>query len=84
MRAAARIPHRPSALRRSRGGGAANPRATNDILRDYAHRLLEEHGRLSRDLLEQAVSDDGYSVASDHADAILRAAKAELNTSRAG
>ncbi|WP_432248893.1 hypothetical protein ACRAR1_15930 [Streptomyces sanyensis] len=60
------------------------PRATDEILRDYAHRLRDEHGRLSRDLLEQAVRDDGYSVASDHAGVIVRAVKAELSTSHDG
>lgn len=55
------------------------PRASDEILRDYAHRLHDEHGRLSRDLLEQAVRDDGHSVASDHAGEIVRAVKAELN-----
>ncbi|MFD4857140.1 hypothetical protein [Streptomyces atratus] len=58
------------------------PHATDEILRDYAHRLHDEHSRLSRDLLEQAVRDDGYSVASDDAGAIVRAVKAELSASR--
>ncbi|MEU9002740.1 hypothetical protein [Streptomyces sp. NPDC048551] len=58
------------------------PRASNDVLRDYAHRLHDEQGRLSRDLLEQVVRGDGYSVASDDAGAIVRAVKAELNASR--
>ncbi|MFD9781746.1 hypothetical protein ACFWZS_26960 [[Kitasatospora] papulosa] len=58
------------------------PRASGEILRDYARRLHDDHGRLSRDLLEQAVRDDGYSVASDHAGEIVRAVKAELSTSR--
>ncbi|WP_308120128.1 hypothetical protein [Streptomyces bambusae] len=60
------------------------PHASDDILRDYAHRLHDQHGRLSRDLLEQAVRDDGYSVASDHAGEIVRAVKAELNASHDG
>ncbi|MGW3493411.1 hypothetical protein [Streptomyces sp. NPDC001020] len=60
------------------------PRATDEILRDYAHRLHSEHGRLSRDLLEQAVRDDGYSVASDHAGEIVRSVKDELNASHDG
>ncbi|MGW4492699.1 hypothetical protein [Streptomyces sp. NPDC004376] len=58
------------------------PRASDEILRDYAHRLHDEHGRLSRDFLEQAVRDDGYSVASDHAGEIVRAVKAELSAVR--
>ncbi|MGW6393377.1 hypothetical protein ACWFR1_23360 [Streptomyces sp. NPDC055103] len=60
------------------------PRATDEILRDYAHRLHGEYGRLSRDLLEQAVRGDGYTVASDDAGAIVRAVKAELNASHDG
>lgn len=60
------------------------PRASNEILRDYAHRLHDEHGRLSRDSLEQVVRNDGYSVASDHAGEIVRTVKAELNASRDG
>ncbi|MEV6737202.1 hypothetical protein AB0N14_09825 [Streptomyces sp. NPDC051104] len=59
-------------------------RASDEILRDYAHRLHDEHGRLSRDLLEGAVRGDGYSVASDHAGAIVRAVKAELSASLDG
>ncbi|MFD9562588.1 hypothetical protein [Streptomyces sp. NPDC059994] len=58
------------------------PRATDDILRDYAHRLLDERDSLSRDLLEEAVRADGYTVSSDDAGAIVRAIKAELNASR--
>ncbi|WP_338677861.1 hypothetical protein V1460_01895 [Streptomyces sp. SCSIO 30461] len=65
-----------------RAGG--KPRATDDILREYAHRLLDEHGRLSRDLLEQAVRGDGYTVASDDAGDIVRVVKTELNASRNG
>ncbi|MEU5820589.1 MULTISPECIES: hypothetical protein [Streptomyces] len=57
-------------------------RATDEILRGYAQRLFDAHGRLSRDLLEQAVRDDGYSVASDHAGAMVRAVKAERHASR--
>ncbi|MFF1914494.1 hypothetical protein ACFVYE_23350 [Streptomyces sp. NPDC058239] len=60
------------------------PRATDEILRDYAHRLHDEHSRLSRDLLEQAVRNDGYRVASDDAGSIVRAVKAELSASRDG
>ncbi|OII67433.1 hypothetical protein BJP39_00795 [Streptomyces sp. CC77] len=79
-------PHIPPAKRptskRKRAGG--KPRATADVLRDYAHRLLDEHGRLSRDLLEQAVRGDGYTVASDDAGVIVRAVKAELSASQDG
>ncbi|MFG3192460.1 hypothetical protein [Streptomyces omiyaensis] len=79
-------PHIPPAKRptskRKRAGG--KPRATADVLRDYAHQLHDKHGRLSRDLLEQAVRGDGYTVASDDAGAIVRAVKAELSTSRNG
>lgn len=76
--------HTPSAKRRppksKRAGGKL--RATNDILRDYAHRLLDEHGRLSRDLLEEVVRGDGYTVASDDAGVIVREIKAGLSASR--
>ncbi|WP_234432698.1 hypothetical protein [Streptomyces sp. MUSC 125] len=79
-------PHTPLAKRSTskpkRAGG--KPRATADVLRDYAHRLLDEHGRLSRDLLEQAVRGNGYTVASDAAGAIVRAVKAEQTASRNG
>ncbi|MFE8939558.1 hypothetical protein ACFYNX_18940 [Streptomyces sp. NPDC007872] len=60
------------------------PRATDEILRDYAHRLHDEHGRLSRDYLEEVVRGDGYTVASDDAGVIVREVKAELNASRHG
>ncbi|MFF9688135.1 hypothetical protein [Streptomyces sp. NPDC014623] len=59
-------------------------RATDEVLRSYAQRLLDGHGRLSRDLLEQAVRDDGYSVASDHAGAMVRAVKTERHAFRQG
>ncbi|MGW7431385.1 hypothetical protein ACWGIN_17745 [Streptomyces sp. NPDC054861] len=76
--------HTPPAKRPTpkpkRAGG--KPSATDDILRDYAHRLLDEHGRLSRDLLEEVVRGDGYTVASDDAGRIVREIKAELNASR--
>ncbi|MFI8367610.1 hypothetical protein [Streptomyces sp. NPDC085466] len=58
------------------------PRATDDILRNYAHQLFDAHGSLSRDLLEEVVRGDGYTVASDAAGVIVREVKAELNTSR--
>lgn len=58
------------------------PRASNDVLREYAQRLHDEQGRLSRDFLEQVVRGDGYTVASDDAGAIVRAVKAELKASR--
>ncbi|WP_149180938.1 hypothetical protein [Streptomyces sp. TRM49041] len=61
------------------GQPGRKPRASDKILRDYARRLHGETGRLSRDLLEQAVRGDGYRVASDHAGDIVRAVKAELN-----
>ncbi|MFE9855235.1 hypothetical protein [Streptomyces sp. NPDC005780] len=60
----------------------SKPRATDDVLRDYAHRLLHEHGSLSRDLLEEVVRGDGYTVASDTAGLIVREVKAELNAAR--
>ncbi|MYY18208.1 MULTISPECIES: hypothetical protein [unclassified Streptomyces] len=60
----------------------SKPRATDDVLRDYAHRLLHEHGSLSRDLLEEVVRGDGYTVASDTAGVIVREVKAELNAAR--
>ncbi|WP_308404546.1 hypothetical protein [Streptomyces sp. XM83C] len=63
---------------------SGKPRATADVLRAYARRLLDEHGRLSRDLLEQAVRGDGYTVASDDAGVIVRAVKAELSASQDG
>ncbi|WP_327375061.1 hypothetical protein OG393_14475 [Streptomyces sp. NBC_01216] len=75
-------PGRPGTPKSKRPG--RKPRASDKILRDYAHRLHDEHGRLSRDSLEQVVRDDGYSVASDHAGEIVRAVKAELSASRDG
>ncbi|MEU3048917.1 hypothetical protein ABZ705_20830 [Streptomyces sp. NPDC006984] len=78
--------HTPPAKRRTskskRAGGKL--RATDDILRAYAHRLLNEHGSLSRDLLEDTVRGDGYTVASDAAGIIAREVKAELNASHHG
>ncbi|WP_405951511.1 hypothetical protein OG588_40025 [Streptomyces prunicolor] len=60
------------------------PRATRDVLTEYAHRMLGETGRLSRDLLENTVREDGYSVASDKAGEVVRTIKAELKAARAG
>lgn len=78
--------HTPPAERRTPKTKRASgkPRATDDILRDHAYRLLDEHGSLSRDLLEEAVRSDGYTVASDTAGAIVREIKAERNTSQHG
>ncbi|MFI5880332.1 hypothetical protein [Streptomyces sp. NPDC051554] len=59
------------------------PRATQDVLIEYAHRMLRETGRLSRDLLEHTVREDGYSVASDKAGEVVRTIKAELKTAHA-
>jgi hypothetical protein len=59
------------------------PRATRNVLVQYAHRLHRETGRLSRDLLENTVRSDGYSVASDTAGEVVRTIKAELNDARA-
>ncbi|WP_406308074.1 hypothetical protein [Streptomyces griseoaurantiacus] len=59
------------------------PRATRDLLTEYAHRILGETGRLSRDLLEDTVREDGYSVASDTAGEVVRTVKAELKAARA-
>ncbi|WP_369188919.1 hypothetical protein [Streptomyces sp. R08] len=58
----------------------SKPRATRDLLHKYARDLYREHGRLSRDLLEEAVRKDGYSVASDTAGEVVRTVKAELPT----
>ena len=60
------------------------PRATRDLLTEYAHRLHRDTGRLSRDLLENAVREDGYSVASDTAGEVVRTVKADLGTEPAG
>ncbi|MBZ6290993.1 hypothetical protein KVH30_10760 [Streptomyces olivaceus] len=60
------------------------PRATRDLLNEYARDLYHEHGRLSRDLLEEAVRTDGYSVASDTAGEVVRTVKAELPTAPVG
>ncbi|MEU3250187.1 hypothetical protein [Streptomyces sp. NPDC006997] len=56
------------------------PRATRNLLTEYAHRLHRDTGRLSRDLLENAVREDGYSVASDTAGEVVRGVKANLRT----
>nr|WP_248782792.1 hypothetical protein [Streptomyces californicus] len=74
--------HTPAAKRRPPKRAGGKLRATDAILRDYAHRLLDEHGRLSRDLLEEVVRRDGYTVASDDAGVIVREVKADLNSSR--
>ncbi|GHB22478.1 hypothetical protein [Streptomyces chryseus] len=63
---------------------ASKPRATRDLLHKYARDLYREHGRLSRDLLEEAVRKDGYSVASDTAGEVVRTVKAELPTAPVG
>ncbi|MET7483986.1 hypothetical protein [Streptomyces sp. NPDC005538] len=56
------------------------PRATPELLTEYAQRLHRETRRLSRDLLEDAVRKDGYSVASDTAGEVVRSVKADLRT----
>ncbi|MEV7864666.1 hypothetical protein AB0P17_00845 [Streptomyces sp. NPDC088124] len=56
------------------------PRATPDLLTTYAKRLHHETGRLSRDLLEEAVRADGHSVGSDIAGEVVRSVKADLGT----
>ncbi|NEA42446.1 hypothetical protein [Streptomyces sp. SID11385] len=53
-------------------------RASDDRLRRVARKIHASQGRLSRDLLEKAVREAGYSVASDHAGEIVRELKAEL------
>ncbi|WP_405506735.1 hypothetical protein [Streptomyces purpurascens] len=63
---------------------SSKPRATRDLLNEYARDLFREHGRLSRDLLEVAVRKDGYSVASDTAGEVVRTIKAELPTAPVG
>ncbi|MFE6178403.1 hypothetical protein [Streptomyces sp. NPDC056464] len=60
------------------------PRATRELLVAYAHRLYRETGRLSRDLLENAVRKDGYSVASDTAGEVVRTVKADLEAVPSG
>lgn len=60
------------------------PRATRNLLTEYARRLHRDTGRLSRDLLENAVREDGYSVASDTAGEVVRSVKADLRTRPAG
>ncbi|WDV32041.1 hypothetical protein OIM90_14135 [Streptomyces sp. AD16] len=62
----------------------SKPRATRDLLHKYARDLYREHGRLSRDLLEEAVRKDGYSVASDTAGEVVRTVKADLPTAPVG
>ena len=62
----------------------SKPRATRDLLNKYARDLYRQHGRLSRDLLEEAVRKDGYSVASDTAGEVVRTVKAELPTAPVG
>ncbi|WP_205576213.1 hypothetical protein [Streptomyces europaeiscabiei] len=59
------------------------PRATRALLTEYAHRIHGETGRLSRDLLEDTVREDGYSVASDTAGEVVRAIKADPKAARA-
>ena len=60
------------------------PSATRNLLTEYAHRILGETDRLSRDLLEDTVREDGYSVASDTAGEVVRAVKADVKAARAG
>ncbi|MEU2772101.1 hypothetical protein ABZ646_04050, partial [Streptomyces sp. NPDC007162] len=62
----------------------SKPRATRNLLDEYARDLYRKHGRLSRDLLEETVRKDGYSVASDTAGEVVRTVKAELPTAPAG
>ncbi|MFD9485093.1 hypothetical protein [Streptomyces sp. NPDC059991] len=69
-------PSKSTAMTAKRAG--RKPRATTETLRAYALRLLDETGRLSRDLLEETVRADGYTVSSDEAGAIVREIKAEL------
>ncbi|WP_371791335.1 hypothetical protein OG285_16050 [Streptomyces sp. NBC_01471] len=59
------------------------PDASLDVLIGYARRIHQETGRLSRDLLEETVRADSYSVASDRAGQAVRTVKTELKTARA-
>ncbi|MGI5436757.1 hypothetical protein ACQEV4_04600 [Streptomyces shenzhenensis] len=73
-------PGKPARAKANRPGH--KPRATRDLLAERAHRILGETGRLSRDLLEDTVREDGYSVASDTAGEVVRTVKAELKAAR--
>ncbi|WP_435210681.1 hypothetical protein [Streptomyces sp. bgisy034] len=75
-------PGKPTRAKSNRSG--RKPRATRDLLTEYAHRLHRDTGRLSRDVLENAVREDGYSVASDTAGEVVRSVKADLQTEPAG
>ncbi|MEV8307184.1 hypothetical protein AB0P36_07405 [Streptomyces flavidovirens] len=59
------------------------PDASWDALVQYARRIHQDTGRLSRDLLEAAVRADGYRIASDRAADVVRTVKAEFQTARA-
>ena len=64
-------------------GQGRKPRATRELLIDYADHLYDEHGRLSRDLLEETVRANGYSVGSDIAGEVVRTVKAREQAARA-
>ncbi|MGW5116471.1 hypothetical protein ACWEQ8_13740 [Streptomyces noursei] len=56
-----------------------------DVLIDYAHRIYRETGRLSRDLLKEAVRTDGHHIGTDLAQRVVNAVKAEpKDAARAG
>ncbi|MFF8910112.1 hypothetical protein [Streptomyces olivaceoviridis] len=60
------------------------PRASDEVIRQFARRVYEGTGRIGRDRVEDALRDAGYTVSSDAAGDIVREVKAELNASRHG
>lgn len=56
------------------------PRASDEVILNYARRMYEETGSASRDRVENALRDSGYSVSSDAAGRVVREFKDHLKT----
>ncbi|MFH8513683.1 hypothetical protein ACH4CE_00740 [Streptomyces gelaticus] len=54
------------------------PRASDEVIRQFARRVYEETGRIGRDRVEDALRDAGYTVSSDDAGRVVREFKNQL------
>lgn len=54
------------------------PRASDEVIRQFARRVHEETGRIGRDRVEDALRDAGYTISSDDAGRVVREFKNQL------
>ncbi|MEU8975421.1 hypothetical protein AB0D11_40470 [Streptomyces monashensis] len=67
---------KPAALKKRDNG---KPRASDEVVLKYIHRIYEETGSVGRDRVEDALRADDYTASSDDVGRIVRAFKAQLN-----